>query len=199
MRAIGYGDKNYVARAKIIATLFGAYGQSNDSNRQLIYSSLLKDLPVELLEKACGKLVLEKKFMPTVSEIVEAARSLVAESHEEKRVKTWAEAWSEIESSMFSTQYGKQPKFSTPEISAAVKSYGWSTLINSLEADMPTVRAQVRRIYDEICQRTTEKTNNCYILGGNQEYLVEQRIADSPVSLPEPARARQRGFEKDMR
>ena len=47
------GANDKARRIKIIATLFGAFGQSNDANRQVIYVESLKDIQVELLEKVC--------------------------------------------------------------------------------------------------------------------------------------------------
>lgn len=170
-----FGDNDKARRTKIIATLFGAFGQSNDANRQVIYVESLKDMSVELLEKACRKLLLEKKFVPSIAEIVEAGRSLAGELNENLRVKSWPEAWAEIERAMFATPWGKVPEFSTPEIAEAVFSYGWETLQASLESDMPTVRAQIRRIYDDVCARGVNRANIAYVVNRNRMSLISAR------------------------
>lgn len=174
-RVMQSGDNDKARRIKIIATLFGAFGQSNDANRQVIYVESLKDMSVELLEKACRKLLLEKKFVPSIAEIVEAGRSLAGELNENLRVKSWPEAWAEIEKAMFATPWGKVPEFSTPEIAEAVFSYGWETLQTSLESDMPTVRAQIRRIYDDVCARGVNRANIAYVVNRNRMSLISAR------------------------
>ncbi|MGM9519549.1 MAG: hypothetical protein ACI3WS_02630 [Phascolarctobacterium sp.] len=169
------GANDNARRIKIIATLFGAFGQSSDANRQVIYVESLKDIQVELLEKACRKLLLEKKFVPSIAEIVEASRSLAGEVDENLRVKSWPEAWAEIEKAMFATPWGKLPTFSTPEIAEAVFSYGWNTLQASAEADMPIVRAQVRRIYEDVCARGVNMANNAYVITRRTSCLLSTR------------------------
>ena len=169
------GANDKARRIKIIATLFGAFGQSNDANRQVIYVESLKDIQVELLEKACRKLLLEKKFVPSIAEIVEASRNLAGEVNENLRVKSWPEAWAEIEKAMFATPWGKVPVFSTPEIAEAVFSYGWNTLQASIEADMPTVRAQIRRIYEDVCARGVNRANIAYVVNRNRMSLISAR------------------------
>lgn len=165
-------DSAEAGRAEVISLLFGAYGHGNDINRSKIYLYATQDIPVKLLGAACKKLLLESKFLPSVAEIVEAARSIMGEADEACRVKGWDEAWSEIERAIYNTPWGKTPTFSRPEITAAVRNYGWNTLQASLAEDMPTVRAQVRRMYDDICRRTKERGNSLYALGGKREELL---------------------------
>lgn len=160
-------------RCTIVSMLFGAYGQGGDGPRIAIYAKLLEDLPVAVLSKSVKKLVLEQKFLPSVSEIVEAAQSLMGSVDDGSRIRTWAEAWGEIERAMLATPWGKPPTFSRPEITAAVNSYGWQTLQLSLAEDMPTVRAQVRRMYEDACGRSREKQRNDYVLGKNNAGLLD--------------------------
>lgn len=160
-------------RCKIVAMLFGAYGQGSDETRIAIYAKLLEELPVAVLSKSVKKLVLEQKFLPSVSEIVEAAQSLMGSVDDSSRIKSWAEAWGEIERAMFATPWGKTPVFSRPEITVAVNSYGWNTLQLSEADKMPTVRAQVRRMYEDACGRSREKQRNDYVLGRNNAGLLD--------------------------
>lgn len=94
-------------RCKIVAMLFGAYGQGSDETRIAIYAKLLEDLPVAVLSKSVKKLVLEQKFLPSVSEIVEAAQSLMGSVDDSSRIKSWAEAWGEIERACLLLRGGK--------------------------------------------------------------------------------------------
>lgn len=155
-------------RTQIIGMLFGAYGQANDAQRQAIYASLLKDLPNEILSKAVKKLLVESKFLPAIAEIVEAAKSLMGSVDDSQRVREWDEAWAEIEKAMFTTPWGHTPTFSRPEIAAAVNNYGWQTLQSSQATDMPTVRAQIRKMYETACKRAVERAHNEYVLGRNE-------------------------------
>lgn len=164
------GEKK--TRAGIISTLFGAYGQSNDTNRVKIYLKATSDIPEKLLGAACKKLLLESKFLPSIAEIVEAARTVAGEIDETSRIKPWDEAWGEIEKAMYATPWGKTPKFSTLEITIAVNRFGWRTLQETLADDMPTVRAQVRRMYDDVCRYSKEHGISQYVLGGKREELL---------------------------
>lgn len=158
-------------RNRIIGVLFGTYGQS-DKDRQSLYVTLLKEIPNEVLSKACKKLILEQKFLPAVSEIVEACKSLLGTVDENSRVKSWDEAWEEIQKKMQSTPWHTKPTFSRPEIEIAVNAFGWHELQCVLEADMPKVRAQVRRFYEDACKRTAEQSLNKFVLGQNSDALL---------------------------
>ena len=91
------------------------------------------------------------------------------------RVKTWAEAQKEIAAGMTRTwfkgclgepvskeDYGKPcaPMWTTPEIAAAVDSYGFDNLCRALESDMPIVWAQLRKAYEAATTRKAEKEIN---------------------------------------
>lgn len=165
-------------RAMIITALFANFGQQDNNQRMAIYIKILRDIPVEVLEKACEKLMLENKFLPVPAEIVEASRSLIGTVDAKARFKSWDEAWDEIERKMQSTPWGHTPEFSTPEIAAAVFNFGWNTLQQSLAADMPTIRAQIKKMYESVCERAKEQSNNKYILdrGKNKESLLYPRL-----------------------
>lgn len=159
-------------RCAIVSMLFGAYGQGGDANRIAIYAKLLEDLPVAVLSKSVKKLILEQKFLPSVSEVVEAAQSLMGSIDDGSRIRTWAEAWGEIERAMIATPWGNTPVFSRPEITAAVNSYGWNSLQMSDADKMTTVRAQIRRMYEDICKRSIEQRRNDYVLGKDSALLI---------------------------
>jgi hypothetical protein len=160
------------SRAKILGTMFGAYGQANDAQRLAAYITVLKDIPDNVLGGACKKLMLESKFLPSIAEIVEASRSLLGTADDASRVREWDEAWAEIEKAMQRTPWGQYPVFSRPEIAQAVASFGWHDLQLTLAEDMPTVRAQVRRMYEDVCRRTKERSHNEYVLGKSKTGLL---------------------------
>ena len=155
-------------RLKIISVLFGIFGQAGDGRRIALYVKALKDIPLNALDKACEKLAVENKFLPVPAEIIEASRSLIGTVDAKARFKSWDEAWDESERKMQATPWGHTPEFSTPEIAAAVFNFGWNTLQQSLAADMPTIRAQIRKMYEVACERAKEQSINSYILGGEK-------------------------------
>ena len=174
------GNSEAEARIRIIATLFGAYGQAVDGQRPSIYVKMLKDIPVNVLERACQKIILENKFLPSIAEVVEASRSLVGTADDDSRIREWDEAWAEIERAMQATPWGQYPTFSRPEIAQAVASFGWHDLQMTLAEDMPTVRAQVRRMYEDVCKRTKERGSNEYILGKSKTGLLQPAAKIEP-------------------
>ena len=159
-------------RIKILTVLFGMFGQAGDDNRIDLYLQFTQVLPTDVLDKAVKKVITECKFLPTVAELIEAARGLVAEAEPDTRVKTWAEAWGEIEKAMYRTPWGRTPTFSTPEIAEAVFCFGWTTLHTAEAREMPTIRAQIRRMYEDICARRKEQANNRYAMSGDKNALL---------------------------
>lgn len=161
----GLNMENEAKVVKVIAMMFGAFGQGNDINRIKIYTQFLKSFPAEVVDKAVQKVILNCKFLPTIAELTEAIKELSGALNENVRVKTWEEAWNEIQRKMQSTHYGKTPEWSSPEIKAAVDAFGWYDLQTCLADDMPTIRAQIRRFYEDACKRLSNKSQNEALLG----------------------------------
>ena len=57
----------------LVALLFGAYGKTNETERQSMYVMFLNDVPLDLLELAIKKLVRESVYLPSIAEIIEAS------------------------------------------------------------------------------------------------------------------------------
>ena len=163
-----------MTKNQIIALMFGVFGQASDINRQELYSKLLQDVPVSLLEKAVHKVVIEwdKGYLPPPSIILNAARALYSSGNEAARIKSWDEAWCEIDKAMLATPWGKTPSWSTKEIAAAVNAFGWQNLHCAMAGDMPTIRAQVRRFYEDACNRTLESNHNSFVMGTNKLGII---------------------------
>lgn len=160
--------------SQLLTVLFGAFGMANDVNRQQIYAMALKDVPMPILEKAIYKTIdeWENPYVPPIAIVLKSAKSFAESLTPDTRVKTWGEAWGEIEKAMYRTPWGETPKWSTPEIAKAVNAFGWHDLQTTLESDMPTVRAQLRRMYDEACQRTSDDARNAYLRGENHKGVL---------------------------
>ena len=151
-------------KTQILATMFTAYGQASDERRIATYSLVLRDFPDDLLMKACHKLILEKIFLPAPAEIVQACRSLIGSIDDSKRERTWAEAWEEIMDQVHRCGMYDRPKWSTPEIASAVKSYGYTDLCSLQKDELQTASAQCRRFYEEACSRKNETKINKFVL-----------------------------------
>ena len=167
-------------KAKIIASMFACYGSAGDGVRIATYTKVLSDIPTDILSKACRKLLLESKFVPSIAEIVEASRSLMGTINEDQKVLSWAEAQKEIKQGINRTWYhgclgeevsdelfGKpcEPKWSTDEIRETIEAYGMDNIGKANESDMPIVWSQLRKIYETICLRKKEEIVNNYVLG----------------------------------
>ena len=175
-------DKNLV---KTVATLFVGYGKQNDAERIALYCKSLEGVPLGILQKTIQKAILSHKFLPSVAELLEDARELMGSVDPAKRVKPWAEAQKEIQKGISATwfkgclgeippdhpDYGKscEPMWSTPEIKKTVETYGMNNIGQAMVSDMPTVWAQLRRIYEQICSEQSNREINKMVLSGTEK------------------------------
>ena len=135
----------------VMAVLFTAFGKADDVNRQLIYVSQLKSIPPQMLMQACNVIISTKDFLPSVAEIVQTVKAINADKDSEPL--PWSEAWAEILKQMQDAFIYKKPVFSRPEIEQAAMRFGWMNLCEVKTDDLPIVHAQVRRIYEDICNK----------------------------------------------
>lgn len=163
--------------SKTIALLFASFGQEQNVQRIKIYMQMLKDIPEEVMKKVVEKAIYENKYLPTIAELVEACRSLMATSNGVKEVPDWSEAWAEVEKAMRNTPWGGKPKFSHPAIEQAVKNYGWQSIHEVMVDDYHTMQAQLRRVYDEVAKRYVENQRNNIILQ-NEPLLTQQKTLE---------------------
>lgn len=149
--------------------LFGAFGQTKDVDRMKIYVKTLSTMPEQLVEKAILKTITEWTYssVPPVAVVINNAKSLIGAVDETHRVKTWDEAWQEIERAMYATPWGKTPKWSTPQIAAAVNAIGWNEIQTVETRNLNTMRAQVRQCYESACARMNDQAKNEYLIGKN--------------------------------
>ena len=174
-----------MAHAQAMTLLFGAYGQTSDKNRMLIYAKALQIIPKDLLMSVVKKAIYQNKYMPSIAELLEACRSLKATTIGKSEVPNWNEAWAEIEKAMYATPFGKVPRFSHPAIEQAVNNYGWQSIHKVMADDFHTMQAQLRRMYDECSRQFIENKRNQEILGENpllentnKQLTLESKIKD---------------------
>lgn len=175
-------------KVEIITEFFALYGQAGDGERIAAYVRKFNDIPAELLQMACDQQALRSKFLPSVAELVEGMLSLIGTVDDTRRVKLWNEAQKEIQNGITRTWfhgclgepvpdelYGKScdPKWSTPEVKAAVDSYGYENIGKVSESDMPIVWAQLRKAYESACERKQELTVNTHVLEKDADKLKE--------------------------
>lgn len=175
-------------KVEIITNFFALYGQAGDGERIAAYVRMFNGIPAELLQMACDQQALRSKFLPSVAELVEGMRSLIGTVDDTRRVKPWNEAQKEIQKGITRTWfhgclgepvpdelYGKScdPKWSTPEVKAAVDSYGYENIGKVSESDMPIVWAQLRKAYESACDSKQELTVNTHVLGKDADKLKE--------------------------
>lgn len=188
-------DADEVRRNQIIGMLFGAFGKADDAQRQAIYTKMLADVPNAVLAKAVKRLILEKTFLPSVAEIVAAARSIIAEVAPGNRLPDWQEAWAEIERAV---QSSSAPEFSHPIIALTVKTYGLMNLKMCPVEMWQAAQAQVRRIYDDLCKRYSDKELNAYVIGDAQTEITAalERSGKGLVKIGVPAQTLPEGVKR---
>jgi len=152
------------SRTKIITALMAIWNCSGNENLIAAYVATTKDIPVMLLDRACKKLAIESETRPVPATILKAARSIQAELAGAD-ILPWDQAWKEIEKEMHDTFVYGEPKFSRPEIKRAVDAFGWEELCEVTIKQLPVVRAQLRDMYNSICERSRNRRMNQYVLG----------------------------------
>ena len=157
-------------KAKSITMLFTSFGQGHDADRMATYVEMLKDVPSEILDKACKKAIMECKHLPTIAELVESSQNIVAETNGTQELP-FADVWDEILKEIERTYVWDKPQFSRKEIEQLVRSFGWSELKMMETREIPVIRSQLNKMYDGICKRNRERKMNQYVLG--QAVLIE--------------------------
>lgn len=162
-----------VKQARIIAEMFTVFGQSSDAERIALYTKHLEEVPENLLRMACNKAVEQRKFIPSVAEILDDVRSLMGAADPSLHVLPFAMAWEEILQQIQDTYFDwEKPTFSRPEIKQLVDAVGGLRELRMMQtSEVPIIRAQMRKIYDEICMEAREAQINNHVLGKGE--LVE--------------------------
>ena len=160
-------------KAKSIAMLFASFGQASDAERMAVYVEVLKDVSTNVLSVACKKAMMECKFLPSIAELIESAQNIVAEANGTQELP-FAVVWEEILREIDRTYVWDKPKFSRKEIHQLVNAFGWQELKMMETKNIPTIRAQLSKMYDGICERNKEKRRNDYLLGNGELLLCDK-------------------------
>ena len=180
-------------KVQAMTTLFIAYGKQNETERIALYCKAFNDVPTDILQKIVEKVINDCEFLPSVARMREAGRSLIGSVDETQRVKPWVEVQKEIQKGIARTWYhgclgedvpdelyGKScdPKWSTPEVKEAVDSYGFENLGKVLESDMPIVWSQLRKAYEQACERKKDNETNTLVLDGSELKQLVGKIGE---------------------
>jgi len=132
--------------AKCIGLLMAAYPrQEFPEPSQRLYARMLADIPGDLLEAAIMDIISKKTFLPSISEIREAAAGLVEKSAGQvSAVEAWAHVCKQI------TRVGRygSPDFDDITRRAVEAVGGWRELCNSENAVAD--RARFYQAYDQL-------------------------------------------------
>jgi len=139
--------------AKLVAMLLQAYPQAQfGPASSAMYERMLVQLDAAAALAAVEQIIRTSKFMPTISEIREAA---ALQMHGPKRLG--AEAWADVNKAVrFVGSYNPPPKFEDPIVGRCVAMMGWESLCRSTNdaAD----RARFIDLYEGIVDREWVET-----------------------------------------
>lgn len=175
---------------KVLATMFKMYetaARSQQEKSSIVdqmstYAMLLKDVPVDLLAKAVRKCMLTYTFLPKPNEILDACREIFYALNPDAKMKSWTEAWEEIQKKgVNSTPYHPAPAWSTPQIAKVVKAVGLIQLREVSSSELLILRAQMKAMYESVCEQCEQDAKNEYLLGTNPLGIIG--IPTSTVKL----------------
>jgi len=150
---------------RLVAVTLAAYPSMQEKDLSLtaaVWQKALGDLPMENLEKAVLKIIVTKRFFPSISEIRTEAISFTAQAHPLPE-----EAWGEVAAQL--DPY-RTPRYSDPLIHRAVKAIGYINLCMSERIGVE--RAHFLQIYGVYRQTDVDRRQN--------ETVLEIAAASSP-------------------
>lgn len=132
---------------KIIKIMVSAYPntQISDATREA-YVTMLRDIPLNVLEASIRQAMAESEFLPTIAKIREKALALTQPEH----VSSF-EAWGVVRKAMAQVGFYRYPTFEDPLIAKAVECIGWQTLCSS--ENEPADRAHFAKVYESLVKR----------------------------------------------
>lgn len=153
---------------RLVAVALAAYPSMQEKDLSLtaaVWQKALGDLPLDNLEKAIIKIIVSKKFFPSISEIRSEAVSFAAPAHPQPE-----EAWAEV---MAQLDPYRTPHYSDSLIHRAVKAVGYLNLCMSERIGVE--RAHFLQIYGAFLQTDTNRRQN--------EAVMEITAANAPELL----------------
>lgn len=179
--------------AQILAVLTAAFPNNKVSKSTLdIYKLTLADIPLDVLEAATLQIITTAKFFPAVSEIRDAATSIMLGLN---KIPSAFEAWEEVQTqiSLCGDYYRYQiaaqvPTYSSPIIAKAVDVMGYRTLCES--ENIVADRAHFFRVYESLFNRAVDDTK---MLPRVKEFSANYQLASSIKLLADKMSINQKG------
>jgi hypothetical protein len=137
-----------------------------DDEQAKLWTSLLKDIPDEIVMAASKQLAVENTFYPALAEVRNKCLQLMKPEY-----PTWPEAFKECLEYINKFSWEQKDGFSHPLIEQAYNQVGgWENLMSD---DLPTVRAQFRQTYESLIFRAENEI----------KLLPESRIVSEKYQL----------------
>jgi hypothetical protein len=158
------------------------YGKSVNLALVDVWHEFMASMSAEEGVRAMKRHVVESPHFPTVADICRLVRE------ERLGPQDAAEAWEEVRRAFGRCGRDREPTWSTPAIAGAVEAIGWRELCNTLDEDLPTVRAQFERYFKARLETQAKQQRN-QIADGEQKRL-------GPKSVQELMREQQGAMSK---
>lgn len=132
---------------KLVGVMAAGYPNTQISEETVkVYVSMLKDIPLTVLEPAIQQAMAESEFLPTIARIREKAIALTQPAHVSS-----LEAWGVVKKAMEQVGFYRYPQFEDPLVTKAVECIGWQTLCSS--ENEPADRAHFSKVYESLVRR----------------------------------------------
>ncbi len=145
--------------SKIMGVMAHAYPRYELSpNSVKLYSQILADIPVDILEAAALQIMAESKFFPSIAEWREMAHKLmVGKLQIPSAYEAWEDAMKQVKRCGDYYRYtsGRQPEYSHPLVEKAVQIIGYHNLVES--ENIVADRAHFFKIYESLLSRAEEE------------------------------------------
>ena len=138
---------------RILGVLVAAFPNNKVAKETMdVYKLTLADIPLDVLEAATLQIITTAKFFPAVSEIRDAAHSIMLGLN---KIPSAFEAWQEA---VEHCRQGNYDGYSHPLIERAVKVIGIPYWQSMETTDEMATRAQFIRVYDSLFNRAVDDT-----------------------------------------
>lgn len=155
-------EKSKVNTLKALAPLQLAFRKDLAEDQFDFYVQMLVDIDPEYIDKAVKKLIYTSKYLPSIAEIRDTALSIKKTEAGTQEPDSGA-AWGEVQRQIRATGYCGKPKFTSPLIAEAVERMGWKDICCTPVEDTGILRAQFRRVYEELVEIHKDEEVNVFI------------------------------------
>lgn len=168
----------------ILAVCYPEWGQKIDADKLAdtinAYHATLRDIPGDLLRSAALHHVTRSQWFPKVSELRDAALSLVTMGR-----PTAEEAWGKVKAAIRAYGSYRVPEFDDPLVGGAVEIMGWRDLCMADIDQEGVSRAHFMRIYSALCARSDSEITMLPEVRASSRRLMAEHARGAIRSLAE--------------